>query len=96
MYCIAPIPQAKAAGRAGRALGFRGVLYKAQQRGVAPAQQGAARWGAAWRARQGSGKPTCWQQCWQQCWQKERCGPVARWALVAIVFARDVLVHRML
>ena len=63
--------QAEAAGRVGQALGFRGVLYKAQQRGADPANQGAARWSAAWRARQGSGnmlatmlaKGTLWACC---------------------------------
>ena len=34
---------------------FLGVLYKAQQRGAAPAQPGAARRVAAWRAGNGSG-----------------------------------------
>ena len=55
MYCIAPIPQAKAAGRAGRALGLRSVLYRAHQEGAAPAQQGAAEWNVTWQAWQGSG-----------------------------------------
>jgi hypothetical protein len=58
---------------------------------AAQAQQGAARWGAAWRARH-----VAVATCWQQCWQNGRCGPVARRAPAAIAFARDVLVPRML
>ena len=47
--------QAKAARRAGRALGSWGVLYRAHQEGAAPVKQGAAGWGVAWQAWQGSG-----------------------------------------
>eukprot|EP00326_Haptolina_ericina_P006620 CAMPEP_0181222238 /NCGR_PEP_ID=MMETSP1096-20121128/29853_1 /TAXON_ID=156174 ORGANISM="Chrysochromulina ericina, Strain CCMP281" /NCGR_SAMPLE_ID=MMETSP1096 /ASSEMBLY_ACC=CAM_ASM_000453 /LENGTH=195 /DNA_ID=CAMNT_0023314973 /DNA_START=185 /DNA_END=772 /DNA_ORIENTATION=+ len=47
--------QAQAGGRTGRALGSWGVLYREHQKGAAPAQQGAARRGAAWQAWWGSG-----------------------------------------
>ena len=47
--------QAKAARRAGRASGSWGVLYRAHREGAAPVKQGAAGWGVAWQAWQGSG-----------------------------------------
>jgi hypothetical protein len=54
--------QAKAARRAGRVLGSWGVLYRARQEGTAPVKQGAARWGVAWQAWQGSGSMLACQQ----------------------------------
>ena len=79
------------AGRAGRALGLRGVLHTAHSEGHGTSKAGRSMMGCGVAGVAGQ-----WQHAGQAAVKKDAAGPAVRGLLAVIAVARDVLVRHPL